>query len=572
MKPWSTWKLTEPAFGAVPIRPYPLNALMRWSLLAVFAVYIAAGQTRDPAAAAWIALGGMAVVMAFEDSLFLRARRDDARLFRAWSVILVIDIGVLTAAASFDHNEFSPIPTLAVATVFTAGAMFRGRYTIALTALAAAMAVTSHVTLDVAEGHFTFWAQGFSAVVILAAGMFATLRGQTEEGLRRKLTGAQEREREQTDALRSALEAARLSQSRFDALSKHAPAIIALYDRNRIPVFASRYLETAFGLRQDEIGDLTIWATRLANDDRTPMRDTVAAAIEGRVSDLEFTLLDHRGEPRRMVGVFFPTEGGAGAIMRDVTSERELAAQVMRAQQMETVGTLAGGIAHDFNNLLTAIIGNIYLAGLGLPPDSPALPLLQDATTAGQRGADLVRRLLEYSRPAIPEREPLSVARLVDETAQLARHGLMPQIELMVVPPDPSATVEGSFSALQQVLLNLLVNARDAMPGNGRITVTSGSVTIDPAYCLAHAEARPGRYHVIRVVDTGTGIPPEALSRIFDPFFTTKEVGKGTGLGLSTALSVLRAHGGWMDVETRQGRGSTFRMLLPAVEPAPCPG
>ncbi len=567
MKRLSTWELAEPAFGAAPLRPYPVNSLLRWALVAVFAVYIAAGQVRGPAGVAWAGLLCFVAVMLVEESLFARARRDDARLFRAWSIVLVLDIGILMAAASFDHNEFSPIPTLAVATVFTAAAMFRARYTVSLAVAAAALAMVSHVALDFSEGHFTFWGQGFNAVVILAAGSFAAIRGQTEEGLRRKLTESEAREREQSDALRAALERARLSQSRFDALSEHAPAIIALYDRNRVPVFASKYLETAFGLTQNQISDLEMWATRLPLDDRAPMREAVATAIEGVASDLEFSLLDHHGAPRRMVGVFFPTEGGAGAIMRDVTAERELSAQVMRSQQMETIGTLAGGIAHDFNNLLTAILGNIYLAGRELPPGSPALPLLQDATTAGERGADLVRRLLEYSRPAIPDREPLALARLVDETAQLARHGLLPQIELVVVPPDPSATVEGSFSALQQVLLNLLVNARDAMPGNGRITVTSGTVTIDAAYCTTHPDARPGRYHDLRVVDNGTGIPAEVLSRIFDPFFTTKEVGKGTGLGLSTALSVLRAHRGWMDVETIPDRGTTFRMLLPAVEP-----
>ena len=568
MKSLSTWKLTEPAFGAAPLRPYPVNSLLRWALIAVFAVYIAAGQVREPAGRAWTGLACLVAVMLFEDSLFARARKDDARLFRAWSVVLVLDIGILMTAASFDRNEFSPIPTLAVATVFTASAMFRARYTVSLAVGVAALGMVSHTGLDLSEGQLTFSGPAFNAVVILAAGSFAAMRGQTEEGLRRKLTESEAREHEQSGALRSALERARLSQSRFDALSEHAPAVIVLFDRHGAPVFASRYLQTGFGLTKGEFGHPAGRSDRLLPGESAGIRDAVLKAVAGQPGSLEFTLLNDRDKPRRLSGVIFPMEDGAGGIFHDVTAERELAVQVMRSQQMEAVGTLAGGIAHDFNNLLTALLGNIYLAGLECGPSSPAIPLLRDATTAGERGADLVRRLLEYSRPAIPTREPVALVRLVDETAQLARHGLLPQIDLVVVAPEPSATVEGSYSALQQVLLNLLVNARDAIAGNGRITVTSDTTTIVPADCAGNPDARPGRYHVIGVADTGTGIPAEVIDRIFDPFFTTKEVGKGTGLGLSTALSVLRAHGGWLDVETLEGCGSTFRMLLPAVESA----
>lgn len=252
---------------------------------------------------------------------------------------------------------------------------------------------------------------------------------------------------------------------------------------------------------------------------------------------------------------------------RDAAERRKAELALLQAQKLESLGVLAGGIAHDFNNLLTTILGNLYLVRTELPADSPLRAYLDDASLAGQRGADLVRKLLSFSRPGIAARERVSLGRLFDETAALVRRTLTPAIQLVVRSEPGDDTVIGEFSSLQQVLLNLLLNARDAMPEGGviRITRTARRIREDPLW--ARRGVLPGLYHEVAVADTGTGIPREILGRIFDPFFTTKGIGKGTGLGLSTSLSIVRAHGGWLDAESEEGRGSTFRILLPVAPP-----
>jgi signal transduction histidine kinase len=228
------------------------------------------------------------------------------------------------------------------------------------------------------------------------------------------------------------------------------------------------------------------------------------------------------------------------------------------------MGVLAGGIAHDFNNLLATILGNLYLVRQDLPEGSPLHAYIDDAKIAGERGADLVRKLLGFSRPGLARRERLSLDALFAETAALVRRTLSPDIELVFESDSEDDLVLGEYSSLQQVLLNLLLNAGDAMPGGGRLTVSRSirEVGVEPLW--AQRGLLPGRYQEVRVTDTGLGMSRELLQRIFDPFFTTKGVGKGTGLGLSTALSIVRAHSGWLDAESTEGEGSTFWMLLPA--------
>ena len=250
---------------------------------------------------------------------------------------------------------------------------------------------------------------------------------------------------------------------------------------------------------------------------------------------------------------------------RTEAATRALELQLRESQKMEAVGTLAGGIAHDFNNLLTAILGNLYMVEQHLGPGSPMAPLVSDARVAGQRGAELVKQLLNYSRPNMDSTELIDLERLVQETTRLGQRGITPSISVVIERGEPGAMVAGNFGALQQVVLNLIVNARDAMPGGGRLTISTGLMEVNAWNARENLDARPGTYRVIAVSDTGTGMPPETMARIFDPFFTTKEVGKGTGLGLATSLSILRAHGGWMAVESRVGEGSTFRVMLPAL-------
>ncbi|WP_322818872.1 PAS domain S-box protein [Tepidiforma sp.] len=278
----------------------------------------------------------------------------------------------------------------------------------------------------------------------------------------------------------------------------------------------------------------------------------------------------HRREVVTHLTPIFDDTGRCARIIgsaRDAAERRKAELANLQAQKLESLGVLAGGIAHDFNNLLTTILGNLFLVRTELPADSPLRTYLDDAAIAAERGAELVRRLLAFSRPGIASRDRLSLDRVIDETVALVRRTLTPAIDLRVRTDPGDDTVIGEFSALQQVLLNLLLNARDAMPEGGSIVIarTTRTIGADPAW--ARRGLHPGRYHEVTVSDTGSGIPPELLSRIFDPFFTTKGVGKGTGLGLSTALSVVRAHGGWLEAESEPGRGATFRILLPLAPP-----
>jgi PAS domain S-box-containing protein len=284
-------------------------------------------------------------------------------------------------------------------------------------------------------------------------------------------------------------------------------------------------------------------------------------------------VIERPGYRREVITHLTPVFDEAGRCVRiigsarDATDRRKAELALLQAQKLESLGVLAGGIAHDFNNLLTTILGNLFLVRSELPPESPLRAYLDDAAVASERGADVVRRLLSFSRPGIAARERVSLSRLFTETASLVRRTLTPAIELVVRSEPGNDVVLGEFSALQQVLLNLLLNARDAMPEGGRVTVFRATRTVAGEPLWAQRGLLPGTYHEITVVDTGIGMPRELLTRIFDPFFTTKGIGKGTGLGLSTALSIVRAHGGWLEAESEEGDGSTFRILLPVAPP-----
>jgi len=251
------------------------------------------------------------------------------------------------------------------------------------------------------------------------------------------------------------------------------------------------------------------------------------------------------------------------ASARDVTDRRRTEAALAQVQKLDSLGVLAGGIAHDFNNLLTTILGILYLLGGELPADSPLRDYIADSRTAGERGADLVKRLLGYSRPGVHVRLPVSLDQLVSETVTLVQRTLGPSVILDIGPAQPGAGVIGEFAALQQVLVNLLLNARDAMPGGGTITIRHSRRELRAEALWAQRGVIAGSYHELVVSDTGAGMPREVVERIFDPFFTTKGIGKGTGLGLSTAFGIAIAHGGWLSAESVVGKGSVFRLLLP---------
>jgi two-component system cell cycle sensor histidine kinase/response regulator CckA len=255
-------------------------------------------------------------------------------------------------------------------------------------------------------------------------------------------------------------------------------------------------------------------------------------------------------------------------VSTDITQKKQLEAQFLRAQRMESLGTLASGVAHDFNNLLTPILAAAQLLPLKMPKlderDRHLFDLIEDSA---KRGAELVKQILAFARGVEGKRVPLQVRHLLSDVAQVSQQTFPKTIEIRRdIPSADLWTVSADATQLHQVFMNLCVNARDAMPNGGRLSIAAENTVIDRAYARINLEANAGSYVVIKVSDTGVGISPELLERIFDPFFTTKEVGKGTGLGLSTVLGIVKNHGGFIKVHSEVGKGTQFQVYLPAVK------
>ena len=254
------------------------------------------------------------------------------------------------------------------------------------------------------------------------------------------------------------------------------------------------------------------------------------------------------------------------SIRRDVTRERELEAQLRQAQKMEAVGRLAGGIAHDFNNLLSAVIGFSELVMADLPLGDRRRDDLAEVVRAAQRAADLTRQLLAFGRRQLLRPQVLDLNTLVREVEPMLRRTIGEDVELVIAAEPGLASVRADAGQLEQVILNLAINALDAMPGGGRLTVETAEVLLDEVYVRRHAGATAGPHVVLTVADTGVGMDNATQARIFEPFFTTKSEGKGTGLGLSTVYGIVKQSGGYISVDSEPGRGSTLRIYLPRVD------
>jgi len=251
------------------------------------------------------------------------------------------------------------------------------------------------------------------------------------------------------------------------------------------------------------------------------------------------------------------------AINTDITERRRLEQQFLRAQRMESIGTLAGGIAHDLNNLLAPITMGVDLLSR-FDPNPKSLPILESMQRSAKRGADLVKQVLSFARGVEGTRTALQVAPLLREVESIAQNTFPRNIEIHARAVPEVWPVVADATQLNQVLLNLCVNARDAMPDGGRIDLHAFNIEIDAQTAALNRGLLVGRYVVLQVTDTGSGIPPPILDRIFEPFFTTKEVGKGTGLGLSTVMTIARSHGGSVTVYSEVNKGSVFKVYLPA--------
>lgn len=269
---------------------------------------------------------------------------------------------------------------------------------------------------------------------------------------------------------------------------------------------------------------------------------------------------------RRFSWLFHPvsTSGVVHAYVEDITERLSLEAQLRQSQKMESVGQLAAGVAHDFNNMLTIIQGH---SGMLLAKSAQNPELLDSAQAiyfASERAANLTRQLLMFSRKNVMQPKPVDLREVVTHLSKMLQRLLGETVSLEFSPPTELPLIYADVGMLEQVIMNLAVNARDAMPRGGKLSISTDAMELDTIYAHTHPEGRPGRFVCLRVIDTGCGMDSQTLSRIFEPFFTTKEVGKGTGLGLATVYGIVKQHEGWIQVVSQPGQGTTFSIFFPA--------
>lgn len=377
-----------------------------------------------------------------------------------------------------------------------------------------------------------------------------------------------------------ATEALRLSEERFQLATQVTRDALWDIDLGTQRTWWSDALYAMTGTdRASAPASRLLWLDHIHPDDRAHTVQSFDAAIASpsetwsaeyryrHTAGHYITLLDRGRILRDAAGKATRVIGAAS----DTTERKAIEAQYLRAQRMESVGTLAGGIAHDLNNVLTPILMSIGLLKEAVRHDPENLEILNGIEASTQRGASLVRQVLSFARGISGERGLVNFRHLLLEMERIARETFPRSIRVEVQCPRDLWTVPGDTTQLHQMLMNLAVNARDAMPDGGSLTLSAANLSIDAQFAGTGHNIHPGRYVLVQVSDTGDGIDPAILDRIFEPFFTTKSVGQGTGLGLSTVHAIATSHGGSVQVSSEPRLGSTFRVYLPAEVTASAP-
>ena len=367
-----------------------------------------------------------------------------------------------------------------------------------------------------------------------------------------------------------AAERVQVSERKYRQLFEGNPTAMFVYDAETLRFLAvNEAAVRRYGYTREEFLAMTLTDMR-PEEEAVKLREVLAQyrggtaratglrhqRRDGTLIDVEVTYddIDFAGRPARLAAV------------EDVTERRRLEDRLRQAQKMEAVGQLAGGIAHDFNNLLTAIVGYATLLDRALPVSDELHEEVQEIIGAARRAGTLTQQLLAFSRKQVLRPTVLDVNVVVRDMERILHRTIGEHIALETSLEPGLAPVRADASQLEQVIMNFAVNARDAMPGGGRITIETANVPLDAELAQAHPEARPGAYVLLAVSDTGTGMSPEVKAHLFEPFFTTKEVGKGTGLGLATVYGIVHQSGGFIAVDSELGRGSRFRIFLPRAE------
>jgi two-component system, cell cycle sensor histidine kinase and response regulator CckA len=390
----------------------------------------------------------------------------------------------------------------------------------------------------------------------------------------RELREAEERRRRQDaeSALQESETALWKTQQQYQALSEASPVGIFRTDVQSNCIYVNQRWCDMTGISSAQTMQEG-WAIALHPEDSHTTQEAWHTAFQNRQPfKLEFRFQRPDGSIVWVLGQALPEEGELGYIgtITDITEKKQMESQLLRTQRLESLGTLASGIAHDFNNILTPILAISQLLSMKLSDDDANhRHLLELLEGSARRGADLVKQILVFARGGEGKRVPVQIESLLAEVVQMMQQTFSKAIELQLDLPDYTLwQVSADMTQLHQVLMNLAVNARDAMPTGGRLQFSAENKLLDEtAARLNLAEA--GAYVMITVADNGSGIPPELLERIFDPFVTTKEVGKGTGLGLSTTLGIIRNHGGFIKVHSQVMQGSQFSIYLPRLRDIP---
>ncbi len=367
-------------------------------------------------------------------------------------------------------------------------------------------------------------------------------------------------------------EALRRREEYYRSLIENATDPIVVLDAAGTVLYESPALEKMLGWRlEDRRGRSGL--DLLPEEDRPDLIQKVQRLLrEPGCTDLIETRARHRDGSWRSIEAVaksrLDADGKATIVVnvRDLTDRKDLEAQLNQAQKMEAIGRLAGGVAHDFNNLTTAILGYSELMMRKLPAEDPLRRHVTEVTRAAERAAALTRQLLAFSRKQLLQPRVLDLAEVLDRSRGLLERLIGEDVELVTRAAAGVGRVRADPVQLDQVILNLAVNARDAMPRGGRLVLEVSNADLDEDYAHEHATVRPGRYVMLAVSDTGHGMDKQTQERIFEPFFTTKDKGKGTGLGLSTVYGIVQQSGGYVWVYSEVGRGTTFKIYLPRVE------
>lgn len=370
---------------------------------------------------------------------------------------------------------------------------------------------------------------------------------------------------------RKIIEAELIRRKEFvERILQTAGVVIMVFDLGANIISLNRFGEQLTGYSEQEVRGKSLLTTLIPEEEREKVAGVCNNIRDGDATVCENVILTRDGREvlvRWYSSPLHDVEGRPTAVLavgHDITELRAVEAQLRQAQKMEAIGQLAGGIAHDFNNLLTGILGNISLALTDAPSGSSQVTVLGEAEGAAKRAAEITAQLLGFSRKAMLQPRPVNINECILETVGILRRTIDPRIKVETCLEQDLWLVKADLAQIIQVLMNLCLNAQDAMPEGGSIIMETSNVTLDEDYVRTNpAHGRTGDFVMIAVSDTGCGMPPEVSERIFEPFFTTKALGRGTGLGLAMVYGIVRQQEGWIECDSEAGKGSRFTVYLP---------